>query len=434
MEPLLFLAHRLPYPPNKGDKIRSYHLLRHLAQHYRVMLGAFVDDPADYAHTETLRQWCEELCLVPLHPRRARVASLRGLLTGEALTLPYYRSAALTQWVNATIARHDIRKAVLFSSPMAQYVQLRTQAHSQLKVVADFCDVDSAKWTQYATQRPWPLSWLYKREGERLLAFERAAAAAAAATLLVTPAEVQLLAQQAPEVAHKLHAMGNGVDTKFFAPDAQRASPYATDEVPVVFTGAMDYWPNIDAVTWFVRDVLPRLRARWPAVAAQIRFYIVGMNPTAEVRALAQQEGVVVTGRVPDVRPYVQHARVVVAPLRIARGVQNKVLEAMALARPVVVSDACAQGVGGVPGQDYLVARDADDFVKQIEAALDARVGAALGAQARTRIVADFEWSACLSTLSTLLESTPEAAPSAVSTTQNNMRDATTAPALQEVR
>lgn len=398
MQSLLFLAHRIPYPPNKGDKIRSYHLLRFLAQRYRVLLGAFVDDPADAAHESVLRQWCSEVCLVPLNPPRARLASLRGLLTGEALTLPYYRSAQLQRWVNGAVARHAVRQAVIFSSPMAQYFS----GHPQVRLVADFCDVDSAKWTQYAAQRAWPLSWLYRREGQRLLAFERLSAARAAATLLVTPAEVALLARAAPEVAHRLHAVGNGVDTQFFAPDVQCPSPFSVDEIPIVFTGAMDYWPNVDAVVSFVHEVLPQLRA----ARAQIRFYIVGMNPAEAVRALAG-EAVVVTGRVDDVRPYVQHARAVVAPLRIARGVQNKVLEAMALARPVVVSAACAEGLGGEPGAEYRVAGDANDFARQVLAVLDPAVGAPLGAAARARIVRDYGWDARLAPLQGLIDMIP---------------------------
>ncbi len=403
MEPLLYLTHRIPYPPNKGDKIRSYHLLRYLAQRYRVMLGAFVDEPADAAHAPVLRQWCEQLCLIPLHPLRARLASLRGLLMGQALTLPYYRSAALARWVNATVATHDVRKAVIFSSPMVQYLQ----PHHSIQVVADFCDVDSAKWTQYATQHSWPLSWLYRREGQRLSDFECASAATCAATTLVTAAEVELLARCAPNVASRLHVLGNGVDTQFFAPDATRRSPFNVDDIPLVFTGAMDYWPNIDAVTGFVQTVLPRVRAQVP----RVKFYIVGMNPTDEVRALEKTEGVVVTGRVQDVRPYVQHARVVVAPVRIARGVQNKVLEAMALARPVVVSEACAQGVGGQPGHDYWVARDAEEFAQQIFALMDPRVGDALGMAARARIVADFDWQARLAPLGALLQAPTASAP-----------------------
>lgn len=396
MEPLLYLTHRVPYPPNKGDKIRSYHLLRFLARHYRVMLGTFVDDAADRAHVHVLRQWCEDLHAEPLNPVLARLASVRALVSGEALTVSYYRSAALARWVDATVARHNIRKAVIFSSPMAQYVQ----RFPDLRVVADFCDVDSAKWTQYAALRTWPLSWIFTREGERLLAFERAAAAHAAATVFVTPAEAQLFAERAPEVAHQVRAVGSGVDTVFFEADPDRVSPYNFDEVPIVFTGAMDYWPNVDAVTWFAHEVLPRVRA----AAAQARFYIVGMNPAPAVRALARLSGVIVTGRVDDVRPYLQHARVVVAPLRVARGVQNKVLEAMAMARPVVVSAACAAGIGGVVGREFEAAADAVAFAQRVLDFLDPLVGDEVGQRARRRIVGDFNWDANLRQFGALLE------------------------------
>lgn len=396
MEPLLYLVHRVPYPPNKGDKIRSYHLLRFLARHYAVMLGTFVDDRADLAHVNVLRQWCGDVFAEPLSPPRARLASLRALLSGGALTVPYYRSAAMAQWVESTIAKHRIRRAVVFSSPMAQYLQGR----ADVRTVADFCDVDSAKWTQYAARRPWPLSWVFLREGERLLAFERAAAAASAATVFVTPAEAQMFAERAPEVAHKVRAIGNGVDTAFFEPDPERVSPYNFNEVPIVFTGAMDYWPNIDAVSWFAHEVLPHVRA----VASNAKFYIVGMNPAPAVAALAQLDGVVVTGRVDDVRPFLQHASVVVAPLRVARGVQNKVLEAMSMARPVVASAACATGIGGIVGREYEAAADAVAFAQRVLDYLDPMVGNEVGMRARRRIVNDFNWDANLRQFGALLE------------------------------
>ena len=177
--PLLYLVHRIPYPPNKGDKVRSFNILRQLARRHRVFLGTFVDHPDDQRHVEALSQWCEDVHAVPIDPRRARLASLRGLISGEALSLPYYRNAGLAAWVRDTVARHRIRDAVAFSGPMAQYLD----APGLTRRIVDFCDVDSAKWTQYAADRPWPMSWLYRREGARLLAFERRAAAATEASL-----------------------------------------------------------------------------------------------------------------------------------------------------------------------------------------------------------------------------------------------------------
>ena len=188
--------------------------------------------------------------------------------------------------------------------------------------------MDSAKWSQYANSRSWPLSAIFKREGARLLAFERAVANGTEASVFVTPAEAQLFRTLAPECSTRVHHAQNGVDTDYFSPAHELPNPFATDEDAIVFTGAMDYWPNVDAVTWFARDVLPTIATQRP----RARFYIVGIAPTPAVQALAQDPRVVVTGRVPDVRPYLKHARVVVAPLRVARGIQNKVLEAMAMA------------------------------------------------------------------------------------------------------
>jgi sugar transferase (PEP-CTERM/EpsH1 system associated) len=391
MANLLYLVHRLPYPPNKGDKVRSYHLLRHLAERHQVHLGTFIDDPDDEQHVDTVRGWCAGFHAARLAPRRARVASLAGLATGEALTLRYYRDAGLAAWVDRTLGAERIDAVVVFSSSMVQYAEGRPD----LPLLVDFVDVDSAKWAEYAGRHPWPLSWLYRREGERLLAYERSAAARAKRSFFVTDKETELFRSLAPESAHSIEPLCNGVDAGFFAPDAQRASPYASGEVPLVFTGAMDYWPNIDAVTWFAQEVLPGLKRDWPT----LRFHIVGRSPPPAVQALAS-ESVKVTGTVPDVRPYLQHARVVVAPLRLARGVQNKVLEAMAMARPVVCAQACLEAIDADPGRELVGAGDAADFQRQVAALLQAPAAAeALGRAARERVLKSYSWQAHLSGL-----------------------------------
>ena len=395
MEPLLYLVHRIPYPPNKGDKIRSFNLLRHLSDRYAVYLGCFVDSAEDAAYIDAVSRWCADVCAVPLQPRRARLRSAIGLLTGEALTLPYYRSGRLARWVHQTVQERAIRKAVAFSSPMAQY--LRGQA---LRAVIDLVDVDSAKWTSYANEHRWPMSVVYRREGRRLLAFEREAVSRAAAGVLVTRAEVALFDRLAPECANRMHSIENGVDSEFFAPDRDRASPFDSNERAIVFTGVMDYWPNIDAVTWFAREVLPKLVERVPG----IRFYVVGMNPSPAVQALAGDSRIVVTGKVDDVRPYLQYAAAVVAPLRIARGVQNKVLEAMAMARPVVVSAAAAAGIAAQAGVEFESAADSDEFVEKTVRILDSQVGGRMGHLARRRITAAYQWSSNLSRFSSLIE------------------------------
>ena len=168
MEPILFLVHRIPFPPNKGDKIRSFHLLRHLADRYRVHLGTFVDMPEDMAHVPELERLCASHRVEMLDPRTARLRSVSGFLTGEALTLPYYRNASLQAWVRETVARHGIRKAIVFSGAMAQYVR-----GLGLHVVVDFVDVDSAKWSQYA-ERHSVAVFVRLSQGGRAAAFLRA--------------------------------------------------------------------------------------------------------------------------------------------------------------------------------------------------------------------------------------------------------------------
>jgi len=391
MSNLLYLVHRLPYPPNKGDKVRSYHLLKHLAARHRVFLGTFIDDPQDEAYVEAVHAYCADLHLVRLKPHLARLLSLRGLLGNEPLTLPYYRHAGLQDWVDRTLREQQIDAALIFSSVMASFVERAPQ----IRQLVDFVDVDSLKWGQYAANHRWPMSWLYRREGRRLLAFERAVAIRAERSFFVTQGEADLFRGLAPESAGKVEAMCNGVDADFFSPRKELSTPFRVDERAVVFTGAMDYWPNIDAVSWFAADILPRLRQNWP----DLRFYIVGRSPTAAVQALAG-EHVVVSGTVPDVRPYLQHAAVVVAPLRLARGVQNKVLEAMAMGLPVVASRECSTAIDAVPERDFLTAGTVPEYVSQIEALLrEPARSAAIGIAARRQVLARYSWDAHLSVI-----------------------------------
>jgi sugar transferase (PEP-CTERM/EpsH1 system associated) len=399
MANLLYLVHRMPYPPNKGDKVRSYHLLKHLAARHRVFLGTFVDDPDDMVHLPALREMCAEVCAVPLNRTTARLASLLALAQGLPLTLRYYDHAVMHAWVGQLLARQTVDATLVFSSSMAQYAQPAARQRPASPILLDLVDVDSAKWTEYAARHAWPLSWLYRREGVQLLAYERAAVLQSAQAFLVTDKEVALFDSLAPDCQGRVEAIGNGVDAEHFAPAEHLPSLYAAGELPVVFTGAMDYWPNVDAVAWFAQAMLPALRQRWPA----LRFHIVGRNPTPAVRALAG-DAVAVSGTVPDVRPYLAHAAVVVAPLRLARGVQNKVLEAMAMARPVVCASPCAEAIDAETGRHLLAAETAEDFVLQIDRLLaDAEFATALGRAARQFVVDHFSWDARLSPIDDIL-------------------------------
>jgi sugar transferase (PEP-CTERM/EpsH1 system associated) len=395
MEPLLFLAHRIPYPPIKGDKVRSFHLLKYLSTRYRVHLGTFVDDPSDLEHVARLPEYCASSKVVELRPSMARIRSLSALWSGEPMTLRYYHDPDLAEWVQTIVREQQIRKAVVFSSAMAQYVS----GNRGLRVVVDFVDVDSAKWRQYAQSRPWPLSKVFSREGARLLAFERAIARTADASVFVTPAEAELFRSLAPECIFRVHHAQNGVDSEIFSSQLELTNPYAPGEEAIVFTGAMDYWPNIDAVCWFVQEALPAIVAERP----NARFYIVGMQPSPGVMALARAGQIVVTGRVPDVRPYLKHASVVVAPLRVARGIQNKVLEAMAMGRPVVATGAAVAALSAVPSVDVEVADGAAEFACKTLDLMGTEKGRKMGAAGRLRVLADYDWMTNLAPFDDLL-------------------------------
>ena len=385
MEELLYLVHRIPYPPNKGDKIRSYHLLQHLARRYTVHVGAFIDDANDWQYAEALGQMAGgEVKLLALNPRLATLKSVTGLLSGEPLTLPYYRDRQMQRWVDDVLAARPIARALVYSSSMAQYLM----RHHALHRVIDFVDIDSDKWRQYAEKKTWPMNWVYRREARTLFNYERRVTHAFAASAFVSEAEANLFKQLAPDCADKVFGFSNGVDTDYFSPATTFSSPYPAGEQVLVFTGAMDYWANVDAVTWFAHDIFPAVQRAHPAA----RFYIVGSRPTAEVQALAKYSGVTVTGAVPDTRPYIAHAAMAVAPLRIARGIQNKVLEAMAMAKPTIVTTQALEGIDAQAGQELLLANDSAAFSAHCNALLT-QPNPALGQAARQRVVSAYSWA-----------------------------------------
>ena len=403
MPALLYLVHRVPYPPNKGDKVRSFHILKRLAREYEVHLGTFADDAADLRHADRLRDWCADVHIQPIRPAWRKLLSLRGLVTGEALTLPFYHSATMARWVRGKLTG-DIDRVVAFSAAMAQYLpRPESGKDHQMRSVVDLVDVDSEKWRAYAPHHRWPLNWVYAREGRRLLAFERQRAAWHDATVLVSAKEAQLFRHLAPEIpGAKIHAVHNGVDACYFSPHDRHPSPYAGDEPVLVFTGAMDYWANADAVQWFADEIFPRVLAYEP----RARFYIVGARPLPAVERLGQRPGIHVSGSVADVRPYLAHARVAVAPLRIARGIQNKVLEAMAMARPVVATSAAMDGIDiGASLHDWM-ADEPGEFAQRCLALLAAPVGDDVGRRGRELVLRTYSWEESLTPFMDLLGST----------------------------
>lgn len=395
MRDLLFLCHRVPYPPNKGDKIRAWNMIVALARNWRVHLGCLVDDPADWSHLPRLREVCADVGVFRIHPRRQRIRALLTTRPGVPLTLGYFRSAGLLRWVADKLRDRDIRHAFAFSSSMAPYLMKARP----LTRILDMVDVDSDKWAAYAADARGPMRAVWAREARTLLTYERLAASRFDRTLFVSAQEAARFVALAPEARDSVGVLENGVDLDYFSPDTRFQNPLPGEGPVLVFTGTMDYRPNVDAVVWFAREVLPLVRTTWPTA----RFAIVGANPAREVSALADLSGVIVTGRVPDTRPYLAHAALVVAPLRIARGIQNKVLEAMAAGRPVLATPDAFEGIHAMPGRDLLVAAGPTETAR-LAAEVLSGAHAELGASARRLVEERYDWRMTLRPLDQIAE------------------------------
>jgi sugar transferase (PEP-CTERM/EpsH1 system associated) len=395
---LLFLAHRIPYPPAKGEKIRAWRMLDHLTRRFEVDLGCLVDDRADIEYLPFLRERCASVEWRWTGGRHSAAArALARTRPGLPLTLGWFHDPALAAWIDAGLEAGRWQAAFVYSSAMAPYVMGPRAAG--LRRVLDFVDVDSAKWDAYAATARGPMRRLWAREARTLLAFERRAALVFDRSIFVSEQEARHFAELAPDCAGRLDWVDNGVDLARFDPALMYQNPFDGGPPAIVFTGTMDYRPNVDAVCWFAERVMPLLRLRRPAPM----FHIVGARPAPAVAALARLPDVRVTGKVPDTRPFIRHAAVAVAPLRIARGIQNKVLEAMAMARPIVATPEAAEGVHAIPGRDLLVAADPESMAARVAEVLDG-AHPALGRSAHAAVKAGHDWRATLGRLDALFE------------------------------
>ena len=391
MGDILFLAHRTPYPPDRGDKIRSFNILKFLAARKRVHLVAFADDRRDMAGDSGLT----DRTRIVWRGKSRALAAVQALVTRRPISLTAFDDTDVHAAVADILATRQIDTIYVFSSQMAQYVPADTEA----RVIMDFVDMDSAKFAGYGAAQSGPMGWLMRREGRMLVTYEAQVAARADVSLFVSEAEAGMFRSQTG--SPRVFAVENGIDTVTFDP----AAAFAAIEVAaptIVFTGQMDYRPNIEAVTWFADAILPQIRLTHP----QATFAIVGRAPGEAVRALARRAGITVTGEVADTRGWLAAASVVVAPLKLARGVQNKVLEAMAMARPVVASAPAAEGIDH--DGTIAVGNTAVEIAAQIVRLLDDPAAAAdLGRAARNRVIARYGWDARLAPLDALLGTHP---------------------------
>jgi sugar transferase (PEP-CTERM/EpsH1 system associated) len=393
---ILFLCHRIPFPPDRGDKIRSYHLLKRLAQIAPVHVGCFADDDRDISFASEMAQATASQCVL-MRDRSRVVAGLTGLAKRQSLLVSLFDHPDLHRWVARTLAERPIRAMVAYSAQMAHFVPMLPP---DVRFLMDFVDFDSAKYATYGAEGAGPMGWINRREGRVLLDFERATAARADICSFVSEAEAALFRDACGLGPDRVVAIENGVALDYFDPAATFPVIERGDGPLLVFTGQMDYRPNVEAVESFARQTLPAIRAVHP----DARFAIVGRNPAKAVEALSDLPGVIVTGGVPDVRGWLAAADVVVAPLRIARGIQNKVLEAMAMGRPVVASPQAAEGIDAADEAHFLVAANpAEEAAKIVALLADPGRAGRLGMAARARMEARYRWSATLGKLPELV-------------------------------
>jgi polysaccharide biosynthesis protein PslH len=390
---VLYLTHRVPYPPNRGDRIRSYHTLRFLAARADVDLACLADEPASDDCRKALAGLCRRVAIVPL-PRRLRwLRAFQSLARGRSATEGLFRSAALSDTLRTWAGDTHYDAAIAFCSSMAQYLDV-PGLQSRRRLV-DLVDIDSQKWFDYADRAAPPARWLFRCEGRRVRRLEQQLAQTADALTVVSSAEANLLRGFSPPAP--VHAIPNGVDLDYFQPGPDGA--VAADPT-CVFVGALDYRANIDGITWFCEAVWPQVLARIPTA----KLAIVGRRPVASIKQLSLHRGIEVIADVPDVRPYLRRARLVVVPLRIARGIQNKVLEALAVGKPVIASPQALEGLEVFPGEHIIQADAPLQWVAEIAKLMDDdRECLVLGAAGRAFACAHHHWHICLQPLEQLL-------------------------------
>lgn len=397
MSEILFIAHRIPFPPDRGDKIRSHHILKHLAKLAPVHVATFADDALDYAAEPDLAQVAATHCLVH-RSKPLALAAAEAMVSGKPISLTAFRSGKLLGYVRKVLQTRPISTIYVFSGQMGQYVP----ADFAGKVIADFVDVDSAKFEAYALRDGGLKGWAETREARLLRGEEARFAAQAGVSMLISDEEAALFRSRLPDAGETIavRTLANGIDSDAFnpAPVAPEPKLAALPFPRLIFTGQMDYAPNVDACVRAATRILPRIREVFP----QASFHVVGRNPTERLTALAG-DGTHVWGRVPEVQPWLCAADLALVPLEIGRGVQNKVLEAMAMALPVVLTPEAATGIGACDGHELSLARSDEELAAACIALLQEPGRAiAMGRAARDYVVNRASWPAALADLAHL--------------------------------
>ncbi|MFH1593712.1 MAG: TIGR03087 family PEP-CTERM/XrtA system glycosyltransferase [Candidatus Omnitrophota bacterium] len=393
---ILFLSHKIPYPPNKGDRIPAFYRMQHLSKQHEVSLAFPCYHKRELAHIKELRNYSMSIDTVLINPLFGKFKSGLAIFSKKPLTLPYFYSSELDRKIRMRIKEKGFDLILIYSSSMAQYVE---DLDSVPKVI-DLADADSHKWLQYSEHTNFPMSLIYRLEYKRLKEYEKRLAESFDSSIAISEDEKRLFGTYLDN--SKMHVVSNGVDIEYYGSSRHQVTKSPDKAKSILFVGAMDYFANVDAVTYFCRKIFPLIKERVP----EVKFYIVGSSPTAEVKRLASEDkSVVVTGFVPDVRPYLASSSVFVAPFRIARGIQNKILQAMASGVPVVTSERGNEGISAKDGDEIFVADRNDLFADNVVNLLnDKELRMRVSMASRRFVEANFRWERNMEKLEGVLE------------------------------
>lgn len=410
---VLFIAHRVPFPPDRGDRIRSWNMIKYLSDRARVSLACVTEEPISWRTTEALLSTCHRVAIAPVGRRRRWIHAGAHWLSGKSLTEGLFWSRKLADTIDYWSDVISFDHVFVFCSSMLPYAE-RPGLRSIPRVV-DLVDVDSQKWKDYANNASFIRRRIYRSEAKRVERLETSSVNTSKAVLLASEAEAGLLRDQQRNRKASILGVSNGVDYTYFKSKRSRgkhASPSlrisrTNSQLRLIFVGVLDYLPNVDGLEWFLKEVWPTLLHRIPTVSLEI----IGKKPNPRVRQFSKHPGVHVIGEVNDVRPYLDDSDVAIVPLQIARGIQNKVLEAMAMEKPVVLTSLAAEGIDALPDKHFVIADTADQWLENLVALTkhpEARLQ--LGAAAREFVEREFDWSVCLEPLDALLGIPPKAA------------------------
>ena len=387
---VLYLCHRFPYPPRRGGKIRPFNMIRHLSKRHEVTVCSLARSPKEADEAQGIAPYCARFFVHTVGGPLQTLRMVARLPTSTPSSFGYFHSTSLARRVRTLLDAERFDLIFVHCSSVARYVV----DHAGTPKILDFGDMDSQKWLEYARYKPFPLRIGYRLEGMKMVAEEKRLARRFDLCTATTRGEWETL--EGYRLGVPTDWFPNGVDSEYFAPAGE---PYDADTIS--FVGRMDYYPNQECMFDFCANTLPRLRARRP----NLRLTIVGAEPSAAVRRLGDLPGVAVTGSVPDVRPYLQRSALMIAPLNIARGTQNKILEAMAQGVPVVTSAVAACGVDAVAGEHFVVARTPSEYEAAIMAILDRPdERARLSSAGRDRMRTHHDWSRSMRRLDSIIE------------------------------